>query len=354
MSARGLTAVALLVFTAPLRANVGPPSVLGQVVREPTGLEQVTITRETLTIDLGPLADGGPARVHVLYKIDNAGTARTLDLRFLGGSPMSAFEVLLDDEVVPSAPASVGEEPPESWKPPRTTPGLHGPPLGYGYRRAAAVAFRPTLRPGPHTLVAKYHAEVGRYLAEGPTLKWQLAYILAPARAWAGFGGLDVTVTLPPGWEAATDPPLERAGDELRGHFDTIPADALALTVAAPAGVAYHLFVIGSWVVFVIVALGGAVECGWIGRQRARQGRPAWGVVAGVAILWSVVLAGTGAVAIFAPESALPEGQVAHYGYCQIFAMAGIIALSVIAVPVGFVIGIACWAPGVPKPRSAG
>ena len=56
--------------------------------------------------------------------------------------------------------------------------------------------------------------------------------MLAPARAWDGFGGLDVTVHLPACWAAASRPELARVGDELRGSFDAVPADALALTVA--------------------------------------------------------------------------------------------------------------------------
>jgi hypothetical protein len=160
-------------------------------------------------------------------------------------------------------------------------------------------------------------------------------------------------VTLPPGWEAATDPPLERAGDDLRGQFDAVPADALALTVAASPGIGYHLFVYGSQALFLVVAVGGAIVCGRIGRQRALQGRSAWGVVTGLSVLWAVVLVGMGAVAIFAPDSALPDGQVTHYGYGQFLAMAGVILAGIAAVPVGFVIGITRWVR-VGRARSPG
>src|SRR4051812_16412706 len=104
-----------LVCATPLRANVGPPSSGGQVVREPGGLDQVTITRETLTIDLRPLADARPARVEAVYRLDNTGSERTLDLRFLAGSPADGFEVRLDDSIVPSGPAPAGEKPPKPW-----------------------------------------------------------------------------------------------------------------------------------------------------------------------------------------------------------------------------------------------
>jgi hypothetical protein len=41
-----------------------------------------------------------------------------------------------------------------------------------------------------------------------------------------------VTVSLPACWLAASRPELTRSGDELRGTFDSLPADALAFTVA--------------------------------------------------------------------------------------------------------------------------
>ena len=61
---------------------------------------------------------------------------------------------------------------------------------------------------------------------DGPTITWQFAYVLAPARAWGGFGGLDVEVLLPHGWRAAYTPDLLRNGDMLRRNFDVVPADA--------------------------------------------------------------------------------------------------------------------------------
>ena len=61
--------------------------------------------------------------------------------------------------------------------------------------------------------------------------------MLASARACDGCGGLDVTVLLPACWAAASRPELARvsdalSGDELRGSFDAVPANALALIVA--------------------------------------------------------------------------------------------------------------------------
>src|SRR5437016_12238612 len=97
-------AVVVLV-TAAARANVGPPSSGGQLVGEPAGLRDVHITRETLTIDLRPLADGRRALVEAVYQIDNRGPERTLDLLFINGTPATAFDVRLDDRPVSSTSA---------------------------------------------------------------------------------------------------------------------------------------------------------------------------------------------------------------------------------------------------------
>src|SRR2546423_13451981 len=82
-------------------ANVGPPSWGGQVVAEPTGLKDVAVTHETLTIDLRPLADGKPVFVEAVYQLDQRGTERTLDLVFASGSErLTDFQVWLDDRAV--------------------------------------------------------------------------------------------------------------------------------------------------------------------------------------------------------------------------------------------------------------
>ncbi len=63
---------------------------------------------------------------------------------------------------------------------------------------------------------------------------WQLAFVLSPARQWKGFGELDLTVTVPSGWQAAVRPNLTRRGDVLTGHFSGIPGDSIGLTTRMP------------------------------------------------------------------------------------------------------------------------
>ncbi len=255
-----------------VEANAGPPYYTGgQVVAEPSGLAGIAIAHETLDIDMrglsihprstismtGTVEISNPITVSVVYSITNSGAAREGALLFASGAPSTAnFAASLDDQPIAAQPV-ISVTLPTEWQPPRTTPGLNGsPPLPYvdpkggqnqyspsfgQYRgnlvRAwtATYAFTVTFPAGESALAIRYHADPqirhsGGYLSSLDS--YQFAYVLAPARAWDGFGGLDVTVHLPACWEAAALPELARAGDELRGAFDAVPADALALTVA--------------------------------------------------------------------------------------------------------------------------
>lgn len=266
--------LALCIFLIALRAeaNAGPPYYTGgQVVAEPSGLAGIMIAHETLDIDMrglslhpqattrmtGTVEISNPITVSVMYSITNSGAARQVALLFASGAPSTAnFAASLDDRPIAAQPV-ISVTLPAEWQPPRTTPGLNGnPPLPYvdptsgqnqnspsfGQYRGnlvrtwtATYAFTVTIPAGESALAVRYHADPQIRHSSGyisPLDSYQFAYVLAPARAWDGFGGLDVTVHLPACWEVASLPELARAGDELRGSFDAVPADALALTVA--------------------------------------------------------------------------------------------------------------------------
>jgi hypothetical protein len=252
--------------------NAGPSWTEGDPVGEPApSLELVFIERETLSIDLRPLGRGDRALVEAAYLLRNDGPERTLDLVFLAAALAgSGGAVWLDDRPVPRGVASPPGPLPESWRPPATTPAIGTPTrLDYRVQSSGVIALAPTLPPGRHLLRVRYEAEASGQ-ATGAKVSWQLGYILAPARLWAGFGGLDATVRLPSGWEAASDPPLSRRGDRLVGSWDRLPADALALTVRRPSRRA-----LAGLLALVIVLLGLALcrrlglRIGlWLGRRR--------------------------------------------------------------------------------------
>ena len=264
-----MMALLLCAFFAVSRAeaNAGPPYYTdGQVAAEPSGLEGIAIAHETLDIDMRRLHPNprkrygetdspeirNPIDVSVAYSITNRGPAREVALIFASGAPNTAgFSVMLDGQPVAAQPA-ISVTLPAEWMPPATAPGLDGTDLnylgppnsnkGWGHYPSTSArsvtstyAFTVTIPTGDSTLAVQYRAEPQQYRSGGYTdnlNSYQFAYVLAPARAWDGFGGLDVTVRLPVCWLAASRPGLARVGDELRGSFDSIPADALALTVA--------------------------------------------------------------------------------------------------------------------------
>jgi hypothetical protein len=53
---------------------------------------------------------------------------------------------------------------------------------------------------------------------------------------------------------------------------------------------------------------------------------------------WGVVVLGTGLLATFGPDWALPSGQASHYGYGQPLAAIGVCLLAFLLVIVGFAI----------------
>jgi hypothetical protein len=230
--------VTLLLWLAPqpASANMANPILPGDPIGEPSpALQTLTIENEMLTLDLRPLAADKAARVGATYMIRNDGATTRTDLLFVAAAlSAGAAEVALDGTPVPFHRAPTRALP-SSWQPPATTPGLGGrADLAYHTPNSRGLRFALTMPPGRHTIAVHYAARATAYSDGVPTRYWQLGYVLAPARQWAGFGGLDVSVHLPAGWSAASRPLLARQGDELTAHFTDIPADTLALTVQDP------------------------------------------------------------------------------------------------------------------------
>lgn len=320
----------LLAVAAPAWANVGKRNGGAPYTGEPTGID-VRIASEELVIDLRPVViKDAEASVRATYHLDNVGDAKHLDLMFASGTMSDhAFTVSLDGTAIPSVRVSDAKMP-ESWKPPTSTPDPGGGDLDYEVQGVSAMAFTLDVPPGKHDLVVSYQARLGWHHTDSPTLKHQFAYVLSPARTWAAFGGLDVTVHLPANWIAAVTPALTRDGDRLYGRFTTVPADTLAITIQA----SHRLYDLVHMIGLGLFALAGVGGIAWIiWRTRARRGT-AWGSGAG----WGGAIFGTGMLLMFVPDKMLPSGQADHYGYGFGFAIVAIILLSILAIPIGALI----------------
>ncbi len=275
-----------LLLPSALWANIGPRW-WGDRTAEPLGLKGVAILREKLTIDLRPLAVVQPVEVEAIYHLNNSGSAKKLDLLFVTGvTGVSDFEVRLDGQLVQSQQVPPKEqfrhqdELPKSWWPPLDDmpPGIDrksSPSHAFGLREnAILLTFVLELPPGRSTLSARYRARAYGDDEGYPTVTWLFPYILAPAREWESFGGLDVTVYLPQTWQSNSKPALEREGGVMRGSFTDLPADCLSLAVRMPMGPELQQKLrITIWmcvVLYVFVVMGGGILCWWTGRLLGR------------------------------------------------------------------------------------
>ncbi len=333
--------VTLLVLIASVdraHANMGQPYGGGEAAGEPVGITDVAIVREELVIDLRPLVEHENVKVSATYHLDNAGPEKALDLVFAAGSTTKGFAVTLDGKLVESGETRV-DNMPESWNPPKFTPTSDGGQLGYEDMGSAPIGFHLVVPPGRHDVSISYSAASSWHIGREPTIERQFAYVLAPARTWAGFGGLELTVLVPTDWEAAVTPALKRTGDTLHGVFSAVPADAVAITVRATSA-AYAPLRIASLVLFLLVTIGGLFGVVWWTLRNERQRLAASKFPSGVAafgrgIAWGAAFLATGLVAVLGPSLVLPEGEVDTRG--QGYLLAGVVLGAMVVIPLGWV-----------------
>lgn len=329
-------------------ANVAAPSQGGTPAGEPTGLENIYITGETLRLDLRPLGalnsvtDRKEVLVEAVYQVENRGKAQDLRLVFaIGSENAEDFQFRIDGRDVTSTGTVETAALPKSWQLPRDTPWTGDRKLMYNPNtyRVRSVSFSLTIPPGKHTLTARYRSEAAEYRDLEPLKAWQFAYILAPAREWAGFGGLDVSVYLPAGWQAETLPQLTREGDVLTGKFDRIPADALAVTARSVLPANYQTLqtfynVLFCAAIFVFPVL--LILFAWI---KGRRLKLHWLYGIGLTVLWTTLVFAAGWQAFYGADATIPKAQFAVYGYGDAFGFLFLLVLSGIILPVG----LALW-----------
>ena len=201
---------------------------------------------------------------------------------------------------------------------PATPPDHHASrgadPVPYQTRNGAVLRFALTLAPGPHHVGVHYMALPTTYDGSNPARLWQVGYVLAPARQWASFGGLALTVQVPHGWLAATSPSLQRSGDTLRATFNSVPADSLGVTAEYPAPPPPADFTVLALAGgLVLAAVAGWIAGGWLGRRHRTS---AWvlplSIFAGAAVAAGVVLTGLAALVTGVPDDQL--SRTFNYG----------------------------------------
>ncbi len=328
-------ALALLLFSlipTNLLANMASPARAGQLNVEPTGLEKIAITRETLTIDLRSLSQNQAALVEAIYQLNNSAAAQKIELVFVAAAQnVQHFQVWLDEQEIPSQ-AMERQNLPSSWQAPRHTPGFNsGQEILFAALPATLtkpLQFAITIPAGAHKIKVKYQSALSFNVSGEPIKYWQFAYVLAPARDWASFGGLDITVNLPLGYRHASSLPLQQNKEILRGSFSEIPADALTMTLQLMPPRAYQFAdAFGFWIFVASLPLG-LLVCLWLGWKQTHKQSTGWLSAFAGAAAGAIVIGLSGWFAIFGAEYFIPEKEIAHYGYGSFFQVVGLLLLA--------------------------
>lgn len=353
-----LASLGVLAWPAVARPNAGPTSTSAWVVAEPPGIPGVRIAHETLSIDLRPADRGEAAVVEATYQLDSKGGETQLELLFAFGSQRNTdWSITLDDKPLEGV-LVVGADLPATWMPPPKTPGLEGGKslfYGPGWRTVEPLAFKLVVPSGRSVLKVRYQAEVSLNYAR-PSMYRQFAYILSPARSWAGFGGLDLQIQFPSGWSVASTLELAREGASLSGSFDRIPAESIAITMRPHIPAGYQRVFEVSRAVAILLGFVGWVVCWksgyvWVGgavrsaavddRSRYSQAVKLLGVATVIGILYGILMAVAGWWTVFGPDvvfappaseqalarrTGLSDGYLALIKIAGVFLLAGVLA----------------------------
>ncbi len=334
-----------LAVPVPAYANAAPavflPEPGGLVV--PTTTPDVRIDREVLHFDLTDTR--GSALVRASYELANlADRPVSLDLLFVapGGED---FSVVLDGRTLPVS-ATTGVAMPEAW----TVNLAIDPVSGEEYRTVTpAVSARPKTwafrldlpARGGGKLEATYRARYGTDRARQEYMVRMVEYVLGPAKNWAGFGTLEVTILAPSDFAVASVPAIPRAentGQTVRysAIFQGVPADVLristifGLATAPPDPVRDNRHLIALALSVLAACLVGLVS--WLAASRLP-----W--------VWAAATAGAGlgyvatllAAMYLAQSIAMPEPMTSELAggssYGQTFALLGWILWGVVILP---------------------
>ena len=320
--------LSILFNSIEISANIAAPSQGGIVSAEPSGLESIFITRETLTIDFRPLGemksvmDAKNVLVEAVYEVENKGEDKDLKLVFVVGSKnVEDFEISIDVKKIEKTQNIENKDFPKSWQTPRDTPWENDRKLMYNPSEGLieSVSFALLIPKGKHTIKAKYKSEAAVYSNLGKMKAFQFAYILAPAREWADFGGLEVSVFLPANGKAETLPQLTREGDVLKGNFKEIPADSLAVTVQPPMPANYDLYAGIYNALFIFVIFGFPLFLILFGWFKGYKLNLAWLYGISLAMAWAVLFFAAGFLSVHGADYKIPEVYFARYGYDDFF-----------------------------------
>lgn len=293
-----LAILALLAMLLPAWANMASPWERGDPVGEPLApLSEIEVVSEHLLLDFTTiLRPTWVVTVKATYEIDNKGSEISPEILFLGVG-MKGASAHLDGVELPIKAHQLNRYP-EDWAPPMRVPSLGGETRSAEFGGdPESFLFTPTLSPGRHRIEVVYQADPGVYHPSSQVYReYQFAYLLSPAKAWAGFGTLDLEVKLPEGFESRCNLDLQTDGTTLKAHFQGLPADFITLSVGqkprSDPRPAFWLGFLGLSLVFTFFASGK---------------RPLLGLVLGFIVCGAAVF-----MAGFVAEATLVKDQISR------------------------------------------
>jgi hypothetical protein len=256
-----LAAACLLVASGVARANMAQTAFDGDrsSTLVPGGATTVRVDHEELSFALRTLA---VADVTASYRLTNAGAAvESDDVAFALVRPGGAS----GDVETTDAPTSVEVDGAPVPFRAVTDPDVDGRwstlPRRNGEAGVGLLLFHIDFAPGQTRAVTvryEHHADEDRRVSVHGTLGFD--YLLSPARHWAAFGPLDISVRVPGHARFSSRLPFARDGDRYRAHFAGLPEGELRFEVTSLDGLWFGMTAPGDyWMILLVVVMAAAI-----------------------------------------------------------------------------------------------
>ncbi len=270
----------------------------------------VRVDSEDLSFDVAPSLDR--AQVTATYRLTSGdGTPSSADVAFVfvaaEGAPEAAphasiaiddlpvpFRVVTDDDLLAHATPEEVARLHDAWS--TLAGGRHLVWLTFRLEVGASAT---------RTVTVRYEHAAGDDTRQAVNTTFTYEYLLSPAKRWAGFGPLHLTIHLPPGTALEAAQSLVRDGDTYRADFPGLPEGELTFGVMSRKGLLFGMaqttgywLLLGALMLGVSLALSVRLGRAWAGVQ-SRAGRAllsvfgtglAVGVAAGAAAALASVL----------------------------------------------------------------
>jgi hypothetical protein len=265
-----LLASLVALLPLPARANMAKAVIDGErlAVLSPQGKTAVRVDSETLDFQVSP--DLATAAVLATYRMTNAGAEpEPADIVFAYARG--------DHEDDPSPRAAVQADGAKVDFRVTTDNDPLAPKLAdLDVSRLGFLLFHIDFPPGKQrTITVRYEqrATLDREAHVNATSRFE--YLLSPAKRWASFGPLDISIRVPPHTELWSPLPLRRDGDARRASLAGLPEGELHFSAMSLDGLWFGMTeTAGYWAILIVTMAGAALGVGastgkrWAARRR--------------------------------------------------------------------------------------